>query len=215
MLDKVFAVMDSSYDWDSPNYIQICSELGLNPDDGRPHYKDEDRGIISELNEQIKWGYGGDRGRLNELIFDLLDLLRLDQFPEFYAFERCRGILDNWTFKLPSALFAAAFNRVDVHRMKSSQSIWTVVTFLPSWMGRGYGASIGLFNVKDCQEDGWWEPGYHHVRGVALQPTRIDWAMQTVVQHLSAQGVVFLSAEEARSYMDHEGAYWAYSHRSW
>lgn len=214
-LDRVFEVMDAAYDWDTPAYRQVCQELGLDPDTNRPMYKEHDKSLVADLEQRIKWGGGGDDMHLNELIFDLLDLLRTDQAPEFYAYVKSKQTLDHWSFKVSKSVFEDAFSRVDLHRISSSKPVFTAIDFLPSWEGRGYSASISLWSIADCEQDGWWPQGYGHVSGVALEPTRRDLAIETVVRRLKGQGVVFLSDSEARDYLDQEGAYWAFQQGSW
>lgn len=216
LIDRIFAVMDSGYSWDTPAYRGLCSELELDPDRGRPEYKEADKPLMSELEHHVAWSAsGGDYGRLNQLIFDLRDLLRTDRRPEFYTYKRSAETLRNWTFKLPKAPFSDAFSRIDLHRIGSSKSVHTSIDFLPSWKGRGYSASINLWSTSNCEDDGWEPQSYEHVTGVALEPAHLDLAMETVVRRLTAQGVVFLSASEARAYMDGEGAYWAFRQGSW
>ncbi|MEO9971812.1 MAG: hypothetical protein ABJG15_18600 [Hyphomonadaceae bacterium] len=214
-IDRVFEVMDAAFDWDTPAYRQVCQELGLDPDTNRPTYKEPDKSLVDDLDQRIKWGGDGDDMRLNELIFDLLDLLRTDQDPEFYAYVKSKQTLENWSFKVSKSVFEDAFSRVDLQRIRSSKPVFTAIDFLPSWEGRGYSASISLWSIADCEQDGWWPQGYGHVRGVALEPTRRDLASETVVQRLKDQGVVFLSDSEAHDYLDQEGAYWAFQHGSW
>ena len=209
MLDRVFAVMDSSYDWEAPHYRQLCEELELNPDYRRPQFREEHLPLIDELEQKIAWGQGGNAMRLNELIFDLIDLLRIDIFPEFYDYERSKATLESWSFKVPKSLFLNAFEQVDVDRISSSKPIFTSVTFLPSWEGTGFNSSISLYGVSDVAQDGWHNQDYGDLTGVALMPSRLDRAMSTVVSRLEQQGVTFLSFDEARAYMDTEGAYWA------
>lgn len=214
-LDKVFAVIDTAYDWDTPAYRQTCQELGLDPDFNRPTYKEHDKMLVVDLEQHIKWAAGGEDMRLNELIFDLLDLLRTDQFPEFYAFIKSRQTLDHWSFKVPKSEFEDAFNRVDQYRIRSSQPVFTSIDFLPSWEGRGYSASIDLWSLSTCASGGWVPQKYGHLKGVALKPMRFDLAIETVVRRLKDQGVVFLSDIEARDYLNEEGAYWTFQQRSW
>lgn len=209
MLKRVLAFMHSSYDWEDPNYRQLCEELGLNPDYCRPQFREEHHPLVRELEQKFSWGQRGNDMRLNELIFDLIDLLRIDVFPEFYAYERSKSTLENWAFKTSKSLFMKAFEQVETDRIRSSESIYTSVTFLPSWEGIGFSSSIDLYGVSDCAEDGWHNQGYDHLAGVALMPSRIDRAMSTVISRLEQQGVTFLSFDEARTYMDTEGAYWA------
>lgn len=115
-LDRVFEVMDAAYDWDTPAYRQVCQELGLDPDTNRPMYKEHDKSLVADLEQRIKWGGGGDDMHLNELIFDLLDLLRTDQAPEFYAYVKSKQTLDHWSFKVSKSVFEDAFSRVDLHK---------------------------------------------------------------------------------------------------
>lgn len=215
-LDRVFGVIDAAYDWDTPAYREVCQELGLDPDTNRPTYNEHDKSFVTDLEQHITWsGDGGEILRLNELIFDLLDLLRTNKAPEFYAYMKSKQTLDHWTFKVSKSVFEDAFNRVELHRISSSTPVFTTIDFLPSWEGRGYSASIDLWSVSGCEQDGWWPQGYGHVRGVALEPTRRDLAIETVVRRLKGQGVVFLSDSDARDYLDQEGAYWAFRQGSW
>lgn len=215
-LDRVFAVMDAAYDWDTAAYREVCQELGLDPDADRPTYKEHDKSVVVDLEQHITWsGDGGEVLRLNDLIFDLLDLLRTDQPPEFYAYVKSKQTLDNWSLKVSKSVFEDAFSRVDLHRISSSKPVFTAIDFLPSWEGRGYSASISLWSIADCEQDGWWPQGYEHVSGVALEPTRRDLAIETTVRRLKDQGVMFLSDSEARDYLNQEGAYWAFQQGSW
>ncbi|MCB5412191.1 hypothetical protein [Pseudogemmobacter faecipullorum] len=81
---------------------------------------------------------------------------------------------------------------MDLTRMGSTEPVWITITFLPSWEGRGYTASIAICGKTECEADGWRKDGYQHVRGVALLPGRLDWAIETVVKRLKMQGVTFL-----------------------
>ncbi|QVQ38611.1 hypothetical protein KHQ08_17815 (plasmid) [Pseudochrobactrum algeriensis] len=215
LLNKIFSVIDTAYDWNTPSYRQICQELGLDPDFNRPTYKEADKPLVANLERHIKWDAGGEDMRLNELTFDLLDLLRTDQYPEFYAFIKSKQSLDHWSFKVSKSVFENAFNRVDQYRIRSSQPVFTSIDFLPSWEGRGYSASIDLWSLSTCASDGWVPQKYGHLKGVALKPMRFDLAIETVVRRLKDQGVVFLTDIEARDYLNEEGAYWAFQQRSW
>lgn len=215
LLDKVLAVTGGNYDWDTPAYRQVCSELELDPDAGRPTFKEADKALVTELEQHIDWqGRGNDYMRLNQLIFDLTDLLRTDQFSEFHTYVSTKQTLENWTFSLPKAPFKDAFDRVDRNRINSSKPVFTSIDFLPSWGGHGCNASIYLWGGSSCESDGWDPQLYGHVDGVALTPAHLDMAMETVVRRLKEQSVFFLSTNEAQDYLNHEGAYWAFHHGS-
>ena len=142
MLDRIFEIIYDDYDWDTPAYRQICEELGLDPDVHRPAYKKQDAELVAQLEPLFEWRADQKTMRLNELLFDLLDLLRTDQAPEFYAYINSKQILENWSFKTSKSMFEDAFSRVDLHRISSSKPVHTMIDFLPSWEGTGYSASI-------------------------------------------------------------------------
>jgi hypothetical protein len=88
----------------------------------------------------------------------------------------------------------------------------TAVEFLPSRYGLGYIASI--YNSPHGDEDGWKKSSYGHLRGVALEPTpeelaRSSW-LTIVVRRLKAQGVLFMTREQAQTYLNTEAPYWVY-----
>jgi len=213
MLERIFSVIEGDYDWNTPAYRQVCTELELDPDFGRPNFKEADRALVADLEQHIDWsGRNNDYMRLNQFIFDLIDLLRTDQFPEFHTYVSTKQTLENWTFSLPKTPFKDAFDRVDRSRINSSKPIFTSIDFLPSWGGHGCNASIYLWGRSGCEPDGWDPQLYGHLDGVALTPARLDLATETVVRRLTEQGVFFLSTDEARDYLNNEGAYWAFHH---
>ncbi|MFG5379648.1 hypothetical protein [Yoonia sp. R2-816] len=210
LLDRVIEVKRTDYGWDTPAYRQICAELKLDPDYGRPVYRDADIDLVTDLEAHIIWGAVGDDGKVVDLVLDLLDLLRTDRPPEYYAYTRCFATIENWHFKRPKDVFATALNRIDREKIECSRCVPTSVDFLPSWEGGGFSSSIYLWGSAGNGSGGWDADAYGRLRGVAVLPANSDWPMETVIHHLTQQGVVFLSLAEARDYMNNEGAYWAF-----
>lgn len=192
--------------WDEPAYRSLCVDLGFDPDRGRPVYEPEDADIVLRLREAAK-DARSEGMRLDEITFGLLELLRTNERPQFRTYERCQEILGHWTFRQPKTLFEEAFERIDVSRIGSSTSIFREITFLPSWEGTGFTSTIELWGWE-CEHDGWSQL-YRDLRGVALRPVDGDLMTNVAVQRLADQGVIFLSPDEARAYMDGEGAYWS------
>ncbi len=87
------------------------------------------------------------------------------------------------------------------------------IEFLPSRYGLGYGASIHSSPHGD--EDGWQDSRYGDLRGVALELSserlaHSSW-LTIVVRHLKAQGVLFVTREQAETYLAIEAPYWVYN----
>lgn len=72
------------YSWDTPLYLQLCAEMGLDPDEGRPRYRAAYAEIAGELErwlgEVFTDGAAMDSpaGEAKMAAFDLLDLIRAD-----------------------------------------------------------------------------------------------------------------------------------------
>jgi len=87
------------------------------------------------------------------------------------------------------------------------------IEFLPLRYGRGYSASIHSSPHGD--EDGWQDDLYGDLRGVALKLSserlaHSSW-LTIVVRHLKAQGVLFMTREQAETYLATEAPYWVYN----
>ena len=199
-------VQTGGFLWDVPAYRSLCVDLGFDPDRGRPIYKAEDVDVVLRLRDALKWTQGGGR-KTSLLAYDLLELLRTNERPEFQAFERCREAFRDWSTRRPKRLFREAFERIDLDRIGSSTSVGVGITFLPSWEGTGFTSTISLW-APGCESDG-WSRRYSNLRGVAVRPGKRDLMIDVAVRRLTEQGVVFLSPNEARAYMDGEGAYWS------
>ena len=118
LLDRIIAFMESDYDWDDPDYRQICTEIGLDADNGRPAYRNEDLDIVSNLEQWIDSNNAAIG--LSPVALDLLGLLRTDRAPEHGAFAECARILADWPFAVDKMPFAAAFDRVGPDRLATA-----------------------------------------------------------------------------------------------
>ncbi len=73
------------YSWDTPPYRQLCAEMGLDPDQGRPHHHNAYAEIAGELERWLGEVFtdgaagGSPAGEAKMAAFDLLDLMRADR----------------------------------------------------------------------------------------------------------------------------------------
>lgn len=205
LLDDVIAFIRSgSYDWDHPHYRELCTKLNLDPDRGRPQFRAEDQELVFQLDQALN---RRSRTPHTAFIFDLIECLRTDHRPDIQVVERVQREMIEWEDDDKAALFQEALSRIDTTRLSGSS--FTLIRFLPSASGGEFLSSI-YGTYTENTPDGWPPGSYDRLRGIALEPDGQSLWVKTVRKRLSEQGVIFLSREEARQYLDGEGAYWAY-----
>ena len=73
------------YSWDTPSYRQLCAEMGLDPDEGRPRYRNAYAEIAGELEHWLGEVFTDGAAASSPAhdskvaIFDVLDLMRADR----------------------------------------------------------------------------------------------------------------------------------------
>lgn len=79
------------YSWDTPRYRELCVEGGLDPDYHRPHFAEQNvhagEALVRALSQQSAWP---SHAAVN-IIFDLVDVLRTDQWRESTNAETLRS----------------------------------------------------------------------------------------------------------------------------
>lgn len=216
----------SRYGWDTPRYREICAEMGLDPDEGRPRYRAAYAGIAGELERWVGEVFtnGVDlrspAGEAKRAAFDLLDLMRADRPCDPSLLDALRrywvrvdpgrmpryGELD-WLIETEALLHGGG-------EWRPAGMPFASVDFLPSRYGSGYSASIyGFYGQHEA--DGWVPADYGRLRGIAIEPDAEALHAQTwlrvAVRRLRGQGVLFLTRAEARAYLaSDEAAYWVW-----
>lgn len=211
-LKELIDLIESEYDWNTPAYRAMCEKLALDPDWGRPQFREKHMEVVNIIDEHVRLHNNCDK--VHDISFRIKELLRSDRKPEFYDYYYCKNIIENWEFEFSNHPFQSALDQVAVDEITSSRPVVVRVTFLPSWGGNGFTASIYLWS-NECEPDGWSSSLYSHLSGVALLPNLEDLATRTVVNRLQSIGVTFLSMEQAQEYMDNEGSYWALEQEHW
>lgn len=234
--------------WETPEYRDLCVELGLDPDYGRPKFLDN----YEQLGERLVAWVSDHDGRYDEVwenesgdagstaqerrkaavdvVCDFVDLLRSDGYPTPALIDRVReklrdlppGLLpfEDTLRKMASGEELLEHGRRLVLKGKRPApeyqdglaASFTTIDFLPSRYGLGYCAR--LHSSQDGDVDGWSTRDYGDLRGVALDPSPEALASSSwltiVVRHLKEQGVLFMTREQAQTYLDTEALYWVY-----
>ena len=224
-----------SYDWTTPEYRDLCAELGFDPDRGRPRFarRHEEMGneILHWIGTNMVESAGRARGLSVEthrqslvLAESMMKALSADPAcrPESPLFLEARiehfptgvlpcrdeflALLANGDLDEPLPVTGAAPRPADLS---------VPIVFLPSRYGNGVSKQLTVGRHYD--PDRWEDLGYGDLRGVALQPTDADLnaSPATAIAHrvLLDQGVVFLTRDEALHYLDTEAMYWAHGPR--
>ena len=214
------------YHWDTPAYRQLCAEMGLDPDEGRPRYREAFAGIVGELERWLGDVFtDGAEGSspaydTKAAAFDLLDLMRVDRPRDPTLLDALRR---RWVRVDPGRMprYSELEQLIETEalllhggELTSASNLATQVDFLPSRYGAGYSASIYGF-IGQHEVDGWATDVYGGLRGVAVEPDQDPLREQTwlrvVVRRLRGQGVLFLTQPEANAYLTtDEATYWVW-----
>jgi hypothetical protein len=225
LLDRITTI--GRHHWDTPSFRDLCADMGLDPDAGRPHFRPpyEDlaeavlHGAAARFDEQPQDWHP--LGFTTEVMLDVLDLMRADLRPNPSLLNR---VQERWpkidTGRLPQGKELARLMhgdellRISVEQHLINDDIGmqhATVEFLPSRHGAGGTATIsGFWGEYDAE--GWVAGAYGEVHGIAVEPEpeRLEafaW-LRTVRRRLPEQGVIFIPREKVRDYLDTEGVYW-------
>ena len=69
---------EPDYHWDSPRYRDLCTQGGLDPDEGRPAFDTRDEKAANELLLAVNRTAGGPSPSASNIFLDLIDLMRTD-----------------------------------------------------------------------------------------------------------------------------------------
>ena len=218
----------SAYHWKTPAYVTLCADLGIDYLWHAPTFHSEYEDLAWSLLDwdvevfpQVSRGRSGDVWRVRNFVFDVLDMLRIDENrskvspPGIQAEMLELGDLLS-IFRLPhlSRLQALCAEPARLDLKDVSSPVATTIRFLPSAFGGGYLASIYGWSGNH-EPDGWVPGTYDDLHGVAVMPAENELKFQwkkTAVAHLRENGVLFLTKGQAGKYMEHEGAYWQWRH---
>jgi len=220
----------SRYHWDTPLFHELCSEMGLDPDEQRPRYHPAYAKVAGELEHWLGGvftngaAWDSPSGEAKNAVYDLLDLMRADQSCNGVMLDRLR---QRWVRVDPGQI--PRFDMLD--KLVNSDNLLELVnlaqgtaksrplptvelTLLPSRHGSSCSAIISGYWGRHAP-DGWPSNDYADLRGIAIEPGReVLWEkiwLCTVMQQLSGQGVLFLSTAEAQAYLaSDEAVYWAW-----
>lgn len=217
------------YHWRTPEYIEICADLGIDPFHGAPEFNIDYEAMAWSLLDWDNEGLskfekdGHIYYKIRNLLYDILDLMRTDKRKNITSSppQILRNIMEIYddmesrSFPYLKDIISILQNPAQLNISDAKSNIAAEITFLPSPFGVGYRASIDGWYGKH-EPDGWVHEGNSRLHGVALLPSeeRLQsqpW-LKVVVERLRAQGVIFLSAEQADRYRDGEGAYWLWRH---
>lgn len=217
------------YHWRTPEYIEICTDLGLDPLYGSPEFNIDYESMAWSLldwdnDELTKFERDGNiYYRVRNLLYDVLEILRTDKRRNITSSppQILRNIMEMYgdlkvvSFPHLEEVISILQNPAQLKISHTKSNISAEITFLPSPFGIGYRASIDGW-YGDHEPDGWVRQRNESLHGVALLPSEDKYQSQPwlkiVVERLQAQGVIFLSAEQAGRYCDGEGAYWLWRH---
>lgn len=209
--------------WDDASLLDVCRETGTSLESLRPTFREEHEALGESLMEWVCVGAVGlDRSEIVEFVSDFLDLLR----DNLGTISRTSpGSLARSFAELRDHLVKAGVPHL--HEIESllsdPKSIaipkgvaaedTAVILFLPSAFGAGNNFLFCGFGNSRHEADGWRKNEYQHMHGIAKLPkSPSPWA-QTVVHHLTKQGVIFLDENQAAEYMSGEGRYWQWKFR--
>jgi hypothetical protein len=209
ILDAILDLRETKYDWDDPRYRSICKSLDIDPDEKRPQFVKEFAGIARGLmNRQARFDYSSPHW---ELLLDLVDLLRSDIQPTLQMLNRAKERFDTLSSKERADVYRQAITAAESRKLPSEHRLTTDIVFLPSWTDCYWNKRVGIWESKQCDDDG-WTPDYNRdLQGVAVLPSgKLSDVQAIIVQKLREQGVIFLNEQEAQEYLHNEGAYWAW-----
>ncbi len=209
VLDAILDLRETKYDWDDPRYRNICKSLNIDPDEKRPQFVKEFERIARGLsNRQARFSYISPHW---ELLLDLVDLLRSDIQPTLQMLNRAKERFDTLSAKERPDVYNQAFIAAESRKLPSEHRLTTDIIFLPSWTDCYWNKRVGLWECKECDDDGWTSGHNHDLHGVAALPSgKLNDVQAVIVQKLKKQGVIFLNAGEVQDYLNNEGAYWAW-----
>ena len=218
LLDEVIGFIRSSgdYSWATPKYRELCARIGFDPDDKRPKFEPRCQEVGDALIDLVQQAMGWRPYDHVDLIFDVINLLRIDERPTAHALWKAERAMTKDVSESDSArsLLAKALALVDRQNLAKPTlgEAVTHIRFLPSAEGRGYLASIsGGAAASDAE--GWQADMHDGLTGVALIPDHdAPWAKTAMAKLSSLHGVKFLNDAEGADYMKGEGAYWAEFH---
>ena len=218
LLDEVIGFVRSSgdYSWTTPKYRELSERLGFDPDDKRPKFEPHCQEVGDALIDLVQQAMGWRPYDHVDLIFDVINLLRIDERPTAHALWKAERAMtkdvsatDRARPLLVKAL--ALVDRQNLARPKGHEAV-THIRFLPSAEGRGYLASISGGGVASDAE-GWQADMHDGLTGVALIPdSDAPWAKTAMAKLSSLHGVKFLNDAEGADYMKGEWAEWAEFH---
>jgi hypothetical protein len=205
-------------------YIDICSDLGIDSQWNAPEFRPEFDTLGWSL---LDWD-ADNQAKLTDpdgydarsFVFDVLDLLRTDKHRDSSVsamqtkstMGKIKPLLSKFGVPGLDLVERVLSERGLLNQQSNSSSCKTIIKFLPSFFGRGYGASI-YGEIDGVNKDGWRPGAYRSVAGVAEMPELSDSWTLTVIDRLRREnGVIFLSKEKADDYMETEGRYWQFSH---
>ena len=210
LLEHILAVIQSTYSWDTPAYRQMCTNLGLDPDDGRPTFRSKNRRMVFNLEKLIS--SSNTAPRVDSLTLDLLDLLRTDIPAEHRTYTNCAKMLTTQAKHIDNSLFQAAFDRIDPNRIAEAEGFHSKIYFLPSRATAPYCLFIGPWVWQTLDKNPQTLDLYDDFRGIAYVSPSEDKSSRLIVERLTERGVKFFDFAEARAYMDRDGTYWANHH---
>jgi hypothetical protein len=154
--------------------------------------------------------------RRSGIAFDLLAALQMKERPTAHklfllglkvAAEVPAHDPDYDLFRRAIALFD--YTHVSSHKITE---FWGKIILLPSRAGMGH---ISSFPDNYCEPttDGWCDYTDTNIFGVAIEPDSDHPGVRKIRDQLATLGIVFLSEEEAKKYMETEGAYWLEFHQ--
>tara|TARA_R110001583_G_scaffold177643_2_gene333279 strand:- start:9648 stop:10748 length:1101 start_codon:yes stop_codon:yes gene_type:complete len=209
LIDRILDLQWSEYDWDTPEFIEVCRLVGLDPQDRRPRYVPQFEWIATGLvNRQKKFPSTSSH---HELILDLLDVLRTDIEADLDILDQARNRFETLSDKEKADIYIEALDAGESRKLKSRTISKTVITFLPSWSLIVGLTSVALWEspADHCDEDGWCAEDNKDLEGVAVVPAgKLSRVQEIVVDRLKRQGVFMISQNEIYDYLQGEGAYW-------
>lgn len=216
LIDRILDLQGSEYDWETPEFLTLCADLGLDVNEHAPRYVPEYEWIATGLlNRQKQFPANSNHW---ELILDFLDLLRVDKDPDLSILNRALNRYNTLSSKEKPDIYRQAIEAAESRNLTSSLPIKTSIHFLPSWSD-----CIGLVTVslwegdkKYCDKDGWCAANNVDLMGVAAMPPmeKLSKTQTIVLNRLAEQGVTVLKTYEIEDYLRGEGAYWSWRNKN-
>lgn len=211
----------TGYGWDTPAFLVLCEELGLDSSKAKPQFDPQFSALACDLVEWLnKKMLDGSVHINNVAIFTLVtdiasalqvnvsSTVQLSYLPDRIG-ENMEGLIAQNVPRVKE-LRSACERVIRANPHRSEPMVYTYIEFLPSSYGPGYKASLYGW-VGEHDEDG-WQTQYSDLHGIALLPSADQlkkrvW-VRTCVQKLKRQGVVFLDRQQSENYLQGEGRYW-------